>query len=330
MLPRIQLFSSLIAGTAMMFCAAQAGAQAPDLGWVHWDSSNQVLFSEPGPGLISRTSPDGSNLTIDIFKNFAGLQDVRVESVTAGPDGAALIAAVLAIRDQKTRAVVLTYGRSGELLKTWDLGPQDVDVIRYASDNDAVFLLGDRDVPDGAGPTDYPVLGEYSRDGRMLKSLIPASKLKDGGESLRAGSETGQPALRVTKDNIYFYAPKDREVVMCDRNGEVLASRSISGVVEELSRADGYYVVQTHHVDFTDDGDIVLEILLENDSIHSYLMDVVRVSIKTGQGVLVHRASNGRFWFIGVKNDQFLYVEHGQNLYLQSPGAQELLPWLPN
>jgi hypothetical protein len=48
----------LLIGTVL--CSIPTGAQGPNLGWVEWDSSNQVLFPEPGPGLVSRTYPDGS------------------------------------------------------------------------------------------------------------------------------------------------------------------------------------------------------------------------------------------------------------------------------
>ena len=123
-----------------------------------------------------------------------------------------------------------------------------------------------------------------------------------------------------------MYAPKNREVLICDRSGQVLTSRSIGAAVDQLSLANGYHLEQTHRVDFTDDGDIVLELLLANDDANSYRMKVVRVNAQTGEATMVRQASNGRLWFIGMNNDQYLYVESGRHLYIQTNAAQEPVP----
>lgn len=114
-------------------------------------------------------------------------------------------------------------------------------------------MLGDRDVRNAPDAPDYPLLVEFTRDGRVLKNMIPASTLKDHGDSFNQGGEIGQPAPKVTKDHIYFYAPTNREAVMCNRNGAVLAYRSISDIVDKIiSMEDGYQLARIHHVDFTD------------------------------------------------------------------------------
>jgi hypothetical protein len=315
----------LLLGIATILCAIPSRAQSVDLSWTHWDSSNQVLFAEPkGDGLVFRAYPGSVNENIDIFRNFVGLQKVHVQSVTAGPDGVTLIATTLAMRDQQTKVLILTYAASGELLSKWEPGAQSADVISYASDDDAVFVLGDSDVPEGT--KDYPLLVEYSRDGRTLKNLIPAVKFKDGGQSLSGSGTDGQAALRITKNKIYLYAPQNREVLICDRSGQVLTSRSIGAAVDQLSLENGYHLEQTHRVDFTDDGDIVLELLLGNNDANSYRMKVVRVNAQTGEATMVRQASNGRLWFIGMNNDQYLYVESGRHLYIQANAAQEPAP----
>jgi hypothetical protein len=316
---------SLLLAVATLLCGTPSRAQSVDLSWTHWDSSNRVLFAEPkGDGLVFRAYPGSPSQNIDIFRDFAGLQAVYIDSVTAGPDGETLISAILSTRDQQTKFPILTYSDSGELLNKWEPAQQSPDVIRYTSDDDAVFVLGDSDVPDGV--KHYPLLVEYSPDGRILKKLIPASTMKDGGQSLSGSGADGQPALRVTKDKIYLYAPKNREVVICDRSGQVLTSRSISDTVDKLSSANGFYIEQTHRVDFTEDGDIVLELLLGNNDTHSYQMDIIRVDAKTGHATMVRQASNGRLWFIGMNNDQYLYVESGRHLYIQANATQEPVP----
>ena len=148
------------------------------------------------------------------------------------------------------------------------------------------------------------------------------------GDSFNQSGEIGEPALRVTKDHIYFYAPTNREVVVCDRNGVVIAYRSITDIVDKVSTADGYQLAQIHHVDFTDDGDIVLELLLANNNNGSWRFEVVRVNADTGEAVPVLTALNKStpLWFIGIKDGQYLYLANDKNLYIQSSAAQEPVP----
>ena len=81
---------------------------------------------------------------------------------------------------------------------------------------------------------------------------------------------------------------------------------------------------------FAENGDLVLELLLWNDNKNNYLMDVVRLSTKTGEALSVHNALNsGRLSFVGMKDGQYLYLENlesGQNLYTQSAAGQEPQP----
>ena len=205
-------FLLLATGAAVLNGPASAQAIYPT-GLLAWDSTNNVLFFGEGtPGMPVRSYSDETQrgADINIFKDLAGIQDSYVDSVTAGSDGTTLIAAILDFGGHNIRRLVLTYSPSGELLKTWDPAPQHARVIAYSKDDDAIFVLGERETHDGQVPPDSPLLAEYSRDGRVLKSMIPVIALKDGGDSLLENSETGQPVLRVTKNRIYVYAPANR------------------------------------------------------------------------------------------------------------------------
>jgi hypothetical protein len=302
-------------------------------GWPEWDSTNQVLFfSSSSPGSVVRAYVDvqqrGSD--IDIFKDFPGLQAAYVDSVTAGPGGSTLIAATLEFGNHNVREIVLTYDSSGQLVKIWDPAPQYAEAIAYSMDDDAIFVLGGRELPKGPYVPNYPILIEYSRDGRVLKTMVPGGTLKDFNGSFHTGSEVGQPLLRITKDRIYLYASTNREVVVCDRDGVVLTYRNFSNALDKISTEDGYHLVQTHQMDFAENGDLVAELLLWNGDQNSYLMEVVRLSMKTGEAVSVHKALNsGRLSFVGMKDGEYLYLEHlegGQNLYMQSATGQEPQP----
>jgi hypothetical protein len=326
-------FLLLLVGIIATICVTRSVAQtlhSPLGGLPTWDSTNQVLFFGYGAaplGFSIRGYVDARQrgADIDISKEFPGLQEVIVDGLTAGPDDTTMIAAILNYEGPRSRQAILTYDSSGRLLRSWDPAPQYANAIAYSKDDDAIFVLGDRDVPDGPSAPNYPLLVEYSREGLVMKSMVPAETLKDRGDSFWQGGEIGVPTLKVTKDRIYFYAPTNREAVVCDRDGVILAHRSISDIVEKISTRDGYQLAQIHQVDFSDDGNIVLELLLGND--RGYAVEVFRINIKSGEAVTVHKAFEGtELSFIGVKDGQYVYIERGRSLYVQSDEALEPIP----
>jgi hypothetical protein len=326
-MPRARQFAPLLflAAVAILFSTQTAAQELKPTGLSRWDSTNQVLFfANCRAGGVVRAYADGRQrgTDIDISKDFPSIQECYVDSLTAGPNGTTVIAALLNFgQNHDIREMILTYDSSGELLKTWDPVPQNVEAIAYSKDDDAVFILGGRHLPDGPCAPNYPLLVEYSRDGRVLKTVVPAGALKDGGDSFRQGGEVGQPALRVTKNHVYFYAPTNREVVITDRNGAVVAYRSISDIIEKTGMEDGYHLVQIHALDFSDDGNVVVELLRSNDI--DYTLDVFRIDIKSGEAVAVHKAFNGgELWFVGLKDGQYVYIEKGQKLVIQPAEAQ--------
>jgi hypothetical protein len=330
-MPRVRQFAPLLflAAVATLFSTQTAAQELKQTGLSKWDSTNQVLFfANCGADRVVRAYADGRQrgADIDISKDFPGIQECYVDSLTAGPDGTTVIAALLNFgKNRDIREMVLTYDSSGVLLKTWDPAPQYVEAIAYSKDDDAVFILGGRDLPDGPYARNYPLLVEYSRDGRVLKVMVPAGTLKDGEDSFHPGGEVGQTALRVTKNQVYFYAPTNREVVITDRNGAVLAYRSISDIIEKIGMENGYHLVQIHALDFGDDGNIVVELVRSNDI--NYTLDVFRINVKSGEVVAVPNTfSGGKRWFVGLKDGQYVFIEKGQKLVIQPAEAQEPLP----
>jgi hypothetical protein len=200
-MPRARQFAPLLflflAAVAAFFCTQTAAQELKPTGLSQWDSTNQVLFfANCGAGSVVRAYVDGRQrgADIDISKDFPGIQECYVDSLTAGPDGTTVIAALLNFgKNCDVREMILTYDSSGKLLTTWDPAPQYVEAIAYSKDDDAVFILGGRDLPDGPYARNYPLLVEYSRDGRVvLKVMFPAGALKDGGDSFHQGGEVGQ------------------------------------------------------------------------------------------------------------------------------------------
>jgi hypothetical protein len=329
-MPRARpLISPLFLATIIALLSSQAAAQElRPTGLWQWDSTNQVLFFDNCyPGSVVRAYQDGHQRgeDIDIRKDFPGIQECYIETLTAGPDGTTLIAVILNFGNDNIQQPILTYDSLGRLVRSWDPAPQYVEAIAYSKEDDALFILGARNLPSGPYAPNYPLLIEYSRDGRVRKVMLPASALKDGGDSFHQNGEHGQPALRVTKNQIYLYAPTNREAVIIDHNGVVLAYRSLSDIVENIGMDDGYHLVQVHAVDFTDDGDVVLELLLGDDI--DYSLDVFRINIKSGEAVPMHKAFNsGELWFVGIKDGQYVYIEKGQRLVIQPAEAQAPLP----
>lgn len=327
------LSSSLLFATAIALFSPQAVAQTVNCtGFPEWDSTNQVLFCVNGSPLFpirAYTGKSQRGADIDVFKDFPDLQEYYGTSVTAGPNGTTFIATTLNFGGHNVREVVLTYDSTGQLLKTWDPAPQYVEALAYSKDDDALFVLGSRNVPNVPDAPDYPLLVEYTRNWRVLREMVPASVLNARGDSFNQGGEIGQPALRVTRNDIFFYAPTNREVVMLDRSGAILARRTLNDIVGRLSTEDGYQLVQTHAIDFSDDGDIVLELLLGNDSTGQWGFEVVRINVKTGEAASARKAlDNGsRLSLVGLKDGQYLYLEDSRNLYIQSAAASEPVPY---
>lgn len=329
MLRPSRILSLLFLGIGATLCAGQAAAQALEpVGIPQWDSTNQVLFFGYGYPVQLVRAYDGverRGADIDIDKDFPGLREAGVDALTAGPDGTTLIAVLQNFGNRDIREPILTYDSSGRLLKSWDLSPQIAEAIAYSKDDDAIFVLGERNLPDGPYTHDYPLLIEYSRDGRVLKIMLPAATLKDKDRSFNGMGQSGEPALKVTKNQIYIYTPANREAVICDRNGKILTIQSISDALEKLIAEDGYHIVQIHAVDFNDYGDIVLEVLRANDTGSS--MDVVRINIASGEAAFLHKSFKGEpISFVGIKDGQYLYLEMGKNLYVQTAEGKEPEP----
>lgn len=318
----------LLASVATLLSAHAAAQEVRPTGLSEWDSTNQVLFFGKGSaGCVVRAYVDGHQRGADIemLKDFPGIQECYVETSTAGPDGTTLIATILNFGNGNIQQPILTYDSSGKLVKSWDPAPQYVENIAYSEDDDAIFILGERDLPNGPYAPNYPLLVEYSRDGRVLKAMVPAGALKNGGESFHQNGEHGEPALRVTKDHIYFYAPANREAVITDRNGVVLAARSLSDIIEKIGMEDGFHLVQIHAKDFSDDGDVVLGLLRSNDV--DYTVDVFRINIKTGEAVAVRKGLNGaQLEFVGLKDGHCLYIDGGRKLTIQPTETQAPIP----
>ena len=57
---------------------------------------------------------------------------------------------------------------------------------------------------------------------------------------------------------------------------------------------------------------------MANDGIDKSGLEVVRINIKTGEAVTVRKAlcdqDNAPFWFIGLKDRQYLYLADRKNL----------------
>jgi hypothetical protein len=322
-------------GFWMTLCPHQATAQAlnpPAKGISRWDPTNQVLFFGDGfetPGTRIRGYVDARQrgADIDLFKDFPGLQGAGVDGLAAGPDGTTIIAVTLNFGGHNIRSAILTYDSSGRLVQTWDPAPQYADAIAFSQVDDALFVLGDRDIREGSDASDYPLLVEYSRDGQVRKSMVPVSTLLDGTNSFHQGGEIGEITLKITKDRIYIYAPTDREALIFDRDGASLAHRSVSYIIERFAADAGFHLAQIHALDFTDDGNLVVELLLGSDT--DYSVDVVRIDIKTGQIVTVRKALHGDgLSFVGVKGSQYLYLSsYNQSLYVQSADGQEPEPF---
>ncbi len=69
----------------------------------------------------------------------------------------------------------------------------------------------------------------------------------------------------------------------------------------------------------------MLELLLFNG--RGYELGVFRINLETGEAASVHKASNhGGLFFIGVKDNEYLYIWLGRDIYIQVDDALEPVP----
>jgi hypothetical protein len=76
-------------------CSAASQPVRRDRIWVGWNGipRTRFYFRNPDPAWFLERTRTARAKNIDIYRNFAGLQDVHEDSVTAGPTGTTLIAA---------------------------------------------------------------------------------------------------------------------------------------------------------------------------------------------------------------------------------------------
>ena len=99
-MPRARQFAPLLflAAVATLFSTQTAAQELKPTGLSQWDSTNQALFfANCGAGSVVRACADGRQrgADIDISKDLPDVQECYVDSLTAGPDGTTVIAALL-------------------------------------------------------------------------------------------------------------------------------------------------------------------------------------------------------------------------------------------
>src|SRR5271169_6226038 len=141
----------ILAVAIMMAIGCQSQQIPPDLllRSTRWDGTHKVLFF--GGGVIAtketpiRAYANGMQRgsDIEILKDFADIEHVIVNDISAGPNGSTVIAGVLQFKSGIIRDVILTYESSGALRAIWATEPY-YNVAVVADDYGNVFALGIR------------------------------------------------------------------------------------------------------------------------------------------------------------------------------------------
>lgn len=317
----IAVFMVIVALT----CAAQDITDEPSRPMV-WDGTHGVAFFGTG-GVSPSNLPirsytaDGTKRTsdINIFKDFPGLQQVVVDDAGAGPDDVTVIAAVLNFGESKLRHVILTYTRSGELAKVWDTAPYYPDAVAVDSDG-SVYALADR--LDVGTDSVHPLLIHYSADGKVIQQGLPSSKLAGGGMSVDSTIEPGanysRPVLTIQHDRLLIYAPTSREIVICDRSGEVSRVIPLAPILEQVAKEDGVDRIGIAGIGFgTSEALVVFWEATTQQTRELFTARLLNVENLRTTTLL---STAARMWtLLGINQNRWLYLQRGApKMVLQS------------
>jgi hypothetical protein len=317
----------------LTFASTSHGQRSCSEGLPRWDSSNQTLFCVEGSGRVHRifTGSAGADLKIDMLRELRNARAAYVDGVTESSDGKVIVAATVIGDKRRPRGVVLTYTQFGMLESSWTNVKLSASAIAYAADSNSVLVLGESHWEPWIGGPDGHLLIEYAPDGTVIREMLD-HKTFANEDPLNMGSEVGIASLRVTPDRIYVYAPDGQEAVALARNGDVLQHRRIGDAVKKLAEAGGFRLVQTHAVDFDEDGNVLVDLLIWNEDSAEARMRVLRVNLASGESGIVHESVGPEFQsFVGVKDGRsYLYSGRDGALFVQTPSEQTTVPLFPD
>ena len=287
-----------------------------------WDGTHNVLFF--GAGTIARKErpirayANGVQRggDIEIFKDFADIKQVIVESISAGPNGSTVIAGVLQFRSGSNRGVILTYDSSGTLRAIWDIDPYDAVAVA-ADDNGNVFALGGRS-EDEPNPR-YPLLTRYTPDGGIGDQGLSSVNFREGSGAIDDNDEWAHPTLMLWQDKLLVFAPKANEVLVCTLSGAIITRTPLREVLLAIAKADKVAQASIHELMFVDETHVILNLIerttgeLENENVRhvmderlrprrSYRLDLKTMHFEQTPGPI------GEKRIMGVVGDQLLLL----------------------
>jgi hypothetical protein len=233
-----------------------------------WDEANHRVLSyqtqtSAGQVAVQITSIDRSEPTvkINVLKDFPGAVKAVVVGVTPGADRSIAVACRV-LYPQRARAsglkeLILTYDPAGKLIKIWDVAPYEPRALS-SDERGNVYSLGIRF--DAHPPADYPMLVEYTPDGKIAREMLAASSFPAGVDPTEWSTETGSPSLKVFQDRVYLYAAGSGDAFVLDRSGNILSRYAVRRFFRDLAARNHYAARSLIEAVFDGEGNLCFDV----------------------------------------------------------------------
>jgi hypothetical protein len=205
---------------------------------------------------------DGSTIPIYPLGDLPDAQAMTIWDVAETPEGGVIFSAIgeygpRNVKPVPVKSLLLTYSRSGQLTRLWDVYPYHHHHIAVDSSGE-VFGLGTKDTP----RTNYPLLVKYSSDGSVLGEFLPAKLFSVGDKVVESGSPNGETEMFVNGDELFVWSAPTQEVLRLSLSGELLARSSLDVALKSLAVQSGSQRAKIIEIFPGADGRITAQILL--------------------------------------------------------------------
>lgn len=208
--------------------------------WAKWDfRAGELLYYRdidvPSIPAVRIVRADGSTTPIYPLRDLPGASAVGIWDIAETPSGGVVISTIAEYAPRPTKqmplkSLLLTYDRSGKLVKFWDIAPYHHHHLAVDG-HGSVFALGTRN----STTSDFPLLIKYSPDGEEAGAFLPATFFPAGDTVVLSGSANGESEMFVDGEELVVWLAPIQELLRLSLDGELRARNSLENALNLLA-----------------------------------------------------------------------------------------------